>query len=65
MYNEIYLKNRLKSYESRIITNSHGNGMPKELSHITSLSIILIEFVFKECLLKRRKYIVKERKMKG
>ena len=39
VYNEKYLKTKIKSYEGKINTNFHDNGI--------SLSIILIDSVFK------------------
>ena len=43
---EKYLKTRVKSYEGRINTNFHDNGIPKNRSHSFSLLVILIESTF-------------------
>ena len=47
MYNDNYLKNRLKFWESNISTYSDDNEMSKELSHYTCLSMIFFELVKK------------------
>ena len=48
MYNEKYLKAKIKSYAYKINANFHDNGMPREGSHCINLSvIIMIDAVFK------------------
>ena len=69
VYNEKYLKAKIKSYNGKINTNFHSNKIPKESSQCICLSVILIDSVFRtgknyyplvflEC-----KYIVKEEKI--
>ena len=45
--NEKYLKTKTKSYEGKISTNFHEEGIPKERSHCIFLAAILIDPVFK------------------
>ena len=47
VYNEKYLKIRIKSCKSKINTNYHNNGIPKEGSHFICLLVILIGAVLK------------------
>ena len=47
MHNEKYLKAKIKLYEGKINKNFHNNRMPKEGSHCISISVILINSVFK------------------
>ena len=57
MYNEKYLKAKIKSYNGKINTNFHNNQVfqnevsqnkiPKESSQFICLSLILIDSVFK------------------
>ena len=68
MYNEEYLKTKIKSYEAKVNTNFHNNKTPKEGSHYICLSVVLIASVFKmginyylQGFLEECKYIVKEK----
>ena len=47
VYNEKYLKAKIKSYNRKINTNFHNYKIPKEGSQFISLSVILIDFVFR------------------
>ena len=47
MYNEKYLKTKLKSYNDKIKTNFYDNDVPKEGSHFVYFSVPLIDSVFK------------------
>ena len=47
VYNENYLKIRIKSYEGKVNTTSHNDKIPKEGSHCVCLSRVLIDSVFK------------------
>ena len=47
LYNEKYLKTKVKSYDGKINTNFRNDKMPKEGSHCICLSVILIDSVFK------------------
>ena len=46
VYNEKYLKTKIKSHNGKINTNFHNNKIPKEASQFICLSVILIDFVF-------------------
>ena len=68
VYNEKYLKTEIKSYEGKISTKFHDDGIPKESSHCICLSVIMIDSVFKigknyyaQLFLEKCKYIVKKR----
>ena len=47
MYNEKYLKAKMKSYNGKITTNFHNNKIPKEGSKFIWFWIILIDSVFR------------------
>ena len=47
LYNQKYLKTKVKSYDGKINTNFRNDKMPKEGSHCICLSVILIDSVFK------------------
>ena len=70
VYNEKYLKAKIKSYNGKINTNFHDNKIPKESSQFICLSVILIDSVFRtgknyypQVFLKECKYVVKEKKI--
>ena len=46
VYNEKYLKTKIKSHNGKINTNFHNNKILKEGSQFICLSVILIDFVF-------------------
>lgn len=48
VYNEKYLKGKIKSYACKINTNFHDNGVPKGF-HCVCLSVALTYSVFKIC----------------
>ena len=47
VYNNKYLKTKIKSYEEKINTNFHNDNVPKEGSQYVCLSEILIDSLFK------------------
>ena len=69
VYNEKYLKAKIKSYNGKTNTNFYNNKIPKEVSQCMCVLVLLINFVFitgnnyyphvfsEEC-----KYVVKEKK---
>ena len=70
VYNEKYLKTKIKSYERKINTNLHGHKISKEGFQCICITIILIGSVFrtnKNCypqvFLEECKYIFKEKVM--
>ena len=48
VYNEEHLKNKIKSYEGKINTNFHNDGILKERSRYIFVSVILIESVLEK-----------------
>ena len=72
MYNEEYLKSKVKSYNGKTNANSHNIKIPKENSQLIFLSVILIHSVFStgknyysQVFLEECKFVVKEKKMPG
>ena len=70
VYNEKYLKAKMKSYNGKTNTNFHDNKIPKEGSQFICLSVILIDSVFRtgknyycQDSLEECKYVVKEKKI--
>ena len=47
VYNEKYLKTKLKSYNGKINTNFHSSKIPKQGSQFICLSVICINSVFR------------------
>ena len=47
VYNEKYLKSKIKSYKGKISTNFCDDRIPKQDSHCICLSVILLDSVFK------------------
>ena len=69
-YFKKYLKTKIKSDQGRINTNFHNINIPKEGSQQFSLSVILIDTIFRtdksyypQAFLKEFKYFAKEKKM--
>ena len=50
LYNEKYLKAKIKSYNGKINTNFHSNNKPKEGSQFIFLSVLLIDSLLKQVL---------------
>ena len=48
VYNEKYLKTKIKSYNGKINTNFHNNKIPKEGSQCICLSVMLIDSVYRK-----------------
>ena len=70
VYNEKYLRTKMKSYEGKISTNFHWDKIPKEGSEYSCLAVTLIDSVFRigknyyfHAFLEECKYVVKEKKM--
>ena len=70
VYNEKYLKAKLKFYNEKINTNSHYNEIPKEGPQFICLSVILIDSVFRtgknyypQVFFEECKFVVKEKNM--
>ena len=47
VYNEKYLKSKIKPYNGKINTNFYNNKIPREGSQFNCLSVILIDSVFR------------------
>ena len=47
VYNEKYIRTRIKFSEGKLNTNFHDNKMPKEESQCISLSVIFVDSVFR------------------
>ena len=69
VYNEKYIKTKIKSYNGKINTNFHNNKIPKEGSQCICLSVTLTDSVYKkdknyypQVFLEECKYVVKEKK---
>ena len=70
VYNEKYLKAKIKSYNGKINTSFCNNKIPKEGSQFICLSVILIDSVFRsgknyypQVFSEECKYIFKEKKI--
>ena len=70
VYNEKYVKAKIKSYNGKISTNFHNNKIPKEGSQFICLLVILINSVFRtnknyypQVFLEEYKYVFKEKKI--
>ena len=70
VYNEKYIKTKIKVYNSKVKTNFHGNKIPNASLEYVCLSVILLDSVHKkdnkyypEWFLEECKYVVKEKKI--
>ena len=70
IYEQKYLKVKIKEFDGVIKTNSLGNGTPKENMHYTCIACITIDFVMKigkqnypKVYLEERKYRLKKIQM--
>ena len=70
IYNAIYLKTKIRSYNEKMNTNFHNDKIPKEGSQCISQSVTLIDSVYRKdkdsypkVFLEEYKYVVKEEKM--
>ena len=72
VYNEKYLKAKIKSYNGKINTNFQNNKIPKEDSPCICLLVILIDSVFRtgnnyypQVFLEECKYVFKKKRFQG
>ena len=71
MYNDRYIKTKIKIYNDRVYTNFQHNKIPKENESCTCLSVILLDsnFVnsdkeyYPQILLEECKYAIKDKKI--
>ena len=68
VYNEKYLKAKIKFYNGKINTNFHNNKIPKEGSQCICLSVTFIDSIYRtgknyfpKVFLEECKYVVKEK----
>ena len=68
VYNEKYVKNKMRSYNGKIDTNVHNNKIPKEGCQFICLSVILIDSACRkdknycpQAFLEEFKYVVKKK----
>ena len=69
VYNEKYVKTKMKVYDKKINRDFYSNKMPKESSEFLCLSVILLHSVYikdnkyyRQVFLEECKYIIKEEK---
>ena len=69
VYNNKYIKAKIKIYKNRKDTNFHGNKIPEKNDYYTCFSVILLDSVVKidnncypQIFLKECKYAVKKKK---
>ena len=69
MYNDKYIKIKIKNYNDRINRNFHGDKMPQDNEYCAFLSVILLDFVVKtdndyhpQIFLEEWKYAMKKKK---
>ena len=71
MYNDKYIKTKIKIYNDRVCTNFQHNKIPKDNEYCVCLSAILLDSIFVnsneeyylQILLKECKYAIKNRKI--
>ena len=71
MYNDKYIKTKIKIYNDRVYTNFQHNKIPKDNEYCVCLSAILLDSIFVNSneeyylpiLLKECKYAIKNRKI--
>ena len=71
MYNDKYIKTRIKIYNDEVYTNFQYNKIPKDNEYCACLSVILLDFVFvhsnkeyyPQIFLEECKYAIKDRKV--
>ena len=47
VYDETYIKAKVREFDSKIKTNILGDGVPKENMHYTCIACIITDFVMK------------------
>ena len=46
MYNDKYIKTKIKIYSNRVYANFQHNKIPKDNRYFACLSVILLDFIF-------------------
>ena len=70
MYNDKYIKTKIKIYNNRVYTNFQYNRILKDNEYCTCLSVILLDYIFvnsdkeyyPQIFLEECKYAIKKRK---
>ena len=70
VYNDKYIKTKIKSYNDRVYTNFQHNKIPKDNEYCVCLSVILLDFIFvnlnkeyyPQIFLEECKYAIKDKK---
>ena len=70
VYNDKYIKTKIKSYSDRVYTNFQHNKIPKDNEYCVCLSVILLDFIFvnlnkeyyPQIFLEECKYAIKDKK---
>ena len=71
VYNNKYIKTKIKIYNDKVYTNFQHNKMPKDNEYCACLSVILLDSIFvnsnkeyyPQIFLEERKYAIKDRKI--
>ena len=71
MYNDKYIKTKIKIYNDKVYTNFQHNKMPKDNEYCACLSVILLDSIFvnsnkeyyPQIFLEQCKYAIKDRKI--
>ena len=71
VYNDKYIKTKIKIYDNRVYTNFQNNKIPKDNEYCSCLSVILLDSIFvnsdkeyyPQIFLEEFKYMIKDRKI--
>ena len=69
MYNDKYIKTKIKIYSDKMYTNFEHNKIPKDNKYCVCLSVILLLFLnsdkeyYPQTFLEECKYVIKSKKM--
>ena len=69
MYNDKYIKTKIKIYSDKMYTNFEHNKIPKDNKYCVCLSVILLIFLnsdkeyYPQTFLEECKYVIKSKKM--
>ena len=71
VYNNKYIKTKIKIYNDKVYTNFQHNKIPKDNEYCACLSVILLDSIFvnsnkeyyPQIFLEERKYAIKDRKI--
>ena len=71
MYNDKYIKTKIKIYNDKVYTNFQHNKIPKDNEYCAYLSVILLDSIFvnsnkeyyPQIFLEESKYAIKDRKI--